>query len=176
VMAVPVNTYSDIRFTPSLPDRLEDAFGCSAGKAFKVWLLTRGVPHRALAFGRGHGVNWMYGDRTAGDATLVVGFGWPVDGFDPTDRAHLEQALHHFFPDAELLEHTTHDWITDAASLGTWVNPVAGESHRLASRTWAPTGRLAFATSDCAREHSGWFEGALVSGADAARAVLNRLS
>ena len=173
VMAVPVNTYSDIRFTPSLPDRLEDAFGCSAGKAFKVWLLTRGVPHRALAFGRGHGVNWLYGDRVDGDTTLVVGFGWPVDGFDPSDSADLEQALHRFFPDAELLEHTMHDWLTDAASLGTWVNPTAGQSGRLTPDTWAPTGRLTFATSDVAAEHSGWYEGALVSGRDAARAVLS---
>ena len=46
-------------------------------------------------------------------------------------RATSQQALHRFFPDAELLEHTTHDWITDSASLGTWVNPIAGESHRL---------------------------------------------
>lgn len=172
VMAVPVNTYSDIRFTPSLPDRLEDAFGCSAGKAFKVWLLTRGVPHRALAFGRGHGVNWLYGDRIVGDDTLVVGFGWPTSDFDPAKRADLEQALHRFFPDAELLEHATHDWLTDSASLGTWVNPRAGESERLTPEAWAPTGRLAFATSDFAAAHSGWFEGALVSGADAARAVL----
>ncbi len=173
VMAVPVNTYSDIRFTPSLPDRLEDAFGCSAGKAFKVWLLTRGVPHRALAFGRGHGVNWLYGDRVDGDTTLVVGFGWPVEGFDPSARVDLEQALHRFFPDAELLEHTTHDWLTDSASLGTWVNPIAGQTHRLTPETWAPTGRLAFATSDFAAEHAGWYEGALVSGRDAARAVLD---
>ncbi|MCZ3386127.1 MAG: FAD-dependent oxidoreductase, partial [Actinomycetia bacterium] len=122
VMAVPVNTYPDIRFTPSLPDRLEDAFGCSAGKAFKVWLLTRGVPHRALAFGRGHGVNWLYGDRTARDDTLVVGFGWPTPGFDPSNRSDLEQALRHFFPDADLLEHALHDWLTDSASLGTWAN------------------------------------------------------
>lgn len=172
VMAVPVNTYSDIRFTPSLPDRLEDAFGCSAGKAFKVWLLTRGVPHRALAFGRGHGVNWLYGDRTARDDTLVVGFGWPTPGFDPSNRSDLEQALRHFFPDADLLEHATHDWLTDSASLGTWANPRAGQSQRLTSETWAPTGRLAFATSDFAAKHSGSFEGALVSGADAARAVL----
>lgn len=176
VLAVPVNTLPDVAFTPALPDRLEGAFGCSAGRASKVWLLTRGVPHRALAFGRGNGLNWLYGDRSHDGTTLVVGFGWPVDGFDPTDRTHLEQALHHFFPDADLLEHTTHDWITDSASLGTWVNPVAGESHRLRSENWAPTGRLAFATSDFAREHAGWYEGALVSGADAARAVLQQLA
>jgi monoamine oxidase len=172
IMAVPINTLSDIRFTPSLDDRLEDAFGGNAGRAFKVWMLTRGVPEHALAFGKGAGLNWLYGDRATDDRGLTIGFGWPVDGFDPDDSAHLERALRHFFPDAELLEHTTHDWISDAASLGTWVTAPAGQSHRLTAEAWAPTGRLVFATSDIAAEHSGWFEGALISGRDAARAVL----
>ena len=172
VIAVPVNTLPDIRFTPSLDDRLEDAFGSNAGSAIKVWMLTRGVPERALAFGRGVGLNWLYGDRVVDDQTLVVGFGWPVDGFDPSDAAHVDRALRHFFPDAVLLAHTSHDWISDPASLGTWSTPKAGQSDRLTADTWAPTGRLVFATSDVAAEDSGWFEGALVSGRDAARAVL----
>jgi hypothetical protein len=100
VLAVPVNTLSDIRFTPSLPDRLEDGFGSSSGRAIKVWLLTRGVPQGALAFGRGQGLHWFYGDRVVDGATLVVGFGWPADDFDPTDHGHLQSALRHFFPDA----------------------------------------------------------------------------
>ena len=37
-------------------------------------------------------------------------------------------------------------------------------------RIFRPFGRLAFATSDFAERDSGWFEGALVSGAAAARA------
>jgi monoamine oxidase len=172
VMAVPVNTLPDIRFTPSLDDRLEDAFGSNAGAATKVWMLARGVPERALAFGRGVGLSWVYGDRVVGDQTLVVGFGWPIDGFDPADGADVERALRHFFPDAALAAHTTHDWLTDPASLGTWSTPKAGQSHRLIADTWAPTGRLVFATSDVSAEHAGWFEGALVSGRDAARAVL----
>lgn len=172
VMAVPVNTLPDIRFTPSLDDRLEDAFGSNAGSAIKVWMLARGVPDRALAFGRGAGLSWLYGDRVVDGQTLVVGFGWPVAGFDPTDTAQLERALRHFFPDAALLQHTTHDWLTDPASLGTWATARAGQSHRLAPDAWAPTGRLVFATSDVAAEHAGWFEGALASGRDAARVVL----
>ncbi|MFC6236347.1 flavin monoamine oxidase family protein [Longivirga aurantiaca] len=172
VMAIPVTTYSRVRFSPSLPDRLEDAFGCSAGQAFKVWMLTRGVPHRALAFGLGRGLNLLYCDRVVGDNTLVLGIGWPVPGFDPSRREDLECGLQHFFPESELLAHVTHDWLTDPASLGTWVNPIAGQSQRLTPAAWAPTGRLAFASSDFAAEHSGWFEGALVSGTAAARAIL----
>lgn len=172
VMAVPVNTLPAIHFAPSLDGHLADAFGSNAGSAIKVWMHARGVPERALAFGRGVGLSWLYGDRMVDGQTLVVGFGWPVDGFDPTDTAHVERALRHFFPDADLLAHTTHDWLTDPASLGTWATPRAGQAHRLAAESWSPTGRLVFATSDVAAEHPGWFEGALTSGRDAAHAVL----
>ena len=172
VIALPVNVLPHVTFLPALPDRTAAAGGSSAGKAFKVWMLTRGVPHRALAFGRGHGVNWLYGDRVVDDTTLVVGFGWPVDGFDPTDEADLQQALRAFFPDAELLAHTTHDWITDPASLGTWVNTPASDPALLRAESFPPLGRLTFATSDFASRDAGWFEGALVSGAEAAQALL----
>jgi len=172
VVAVSVNTLPRIRFEPAPPTTTSEAFGMSAGKAVKVWLLTRGVPLRSLAYGRGVGLNWMYGDRLLDDATLVVGFGWPVKGFDPDDAADLQRALHAFYPDAELIAHITHDWIGDDASLGTWVNTPAGNPELLRAENFRPFGRLGFATSDFAERDAGWFEGALVSGAAAAKSTL----
>jgi monoamine oxidase len=175
VVAVPANVLNDITFDPPVPERTREGFGASSGKAFKVWLLTRGVPVRSLAFGRGVGVHWMYGDRAHGvdgEQTLVVGFGWPVDGFDPTSHTDLERALHAFHPDAELLAHTTYDWIGDPASKGTWVNTPADRPEVLREDRFPPFGRVAFATSDFAAHEAGWFEGALVAGAAAARALL----
>jgi monoamine oxidase len=177
VVAVPANVLPDLDFEPDVPERTREGFGSSSGKAFKVWLLTRGVPLRSLAFGRGFGVNWMYGDRSHGadgGQTLVVGFGWPIDGFDPTSTADLERALRAFHPDAELLAHTTHDWISDPSAKGTWVNTPADRPEVLRDDRFPPFGRVAFATSDFAAHEAGWYEGALVSGADAARAVLSR--
>ena len=177
VMAVPVNTLPDIRFTPSLPDRLEDAFGRSAGRAFKVWLLTRGVPHRALAFGRGHGVNWLYGDRTAGDTTLVVGFGWPVDGFDPTDRAAPRAGAAPLLPGrrAARAHHARLDHrLRQPRHVG---QPDRGRVAPPGVRdTGHPPDDSRSPRPTSPREHAGWYEGALVSGADAARAVLDQLA
>ena len=174
VVAVPANVLTDITFDPPVPERTREGFGASSGKAFKVWLLTRGVPVRSLAFGRGVGVHWMYGDRAHGvdgEQTLVVGFGWPADGFDPTSPTDLERALHAFHPDAGLVAHTTYDWIGDPASKGTWVNTPADRPEVLRDDRFPPFGRVAFATSDFAANEAGWFEGALVSGAAAACAL-----
>jgi monoamine oxidase len=177
VVALPVNVLPDVAFSPAPPEGTRRGFGVSAGRAIKVWLLARGVPLRSLAFGRGHGINWLYGDRAHGDGlTLVVGFGWPVDGFDPTDPGHVARALQAFHPDAEYVAHTTYDWIGDPASRGTWVNTPAGEPDRLRAHQFPTFGRVAFATSDFASREAGWFEGALVSGRDAAQAVQPLLS
>ncbi len=165
VIAVPVNTLPGITFSPPLRERTQQAFGSSAGKAMKVWMLARGVPEHSLAYGLGDGLNWLYGDRTVDDASLVIAFGWPIDGFDAADHKHVERALNAFYPDAELLAFTSHDWIADPHSLGTWVNTPADDPALLRADNFSPTARLAFATSDFAERDAGWFEGALVSGA-----------
>jgi monoamine oxidase len=179
VVAVPVNVLPDLRLDPPVPARTREGFGASSGAAFKVWLLTRGVPVGSLAFGRGHGVHLLYGDRPhgeTGDQTLVIGFGWPVDGFDPASTADLEQALAAFYPEAELLAHTTYDWISDPASKGTWVNTPADRPEVLRADRFPLHGRIAFATSDIASAEAGWYEGALVSGAAAAQDLLRLLA
>ncbi|HVQ86743.1 MAG TPA: NAD(P)/FAD-dependent oxidoreductase [Actinomycetes bacterium] len=169
IVAAPVNTLPNIAFDPMPPTSTSAAFGQSAGKAIKVWLLTRGVPPRSLAFGRGESLNWFYGDRDLDGNTLVVGFGWPIDGFNADDTEHIQRALHTFYPDAELLAHIRHDWIHDPSAQGTWVNTAAGNPSALRADNFKPFGSVAFATSDFASDHSGWFEGALVSGSQAAR-------
>lgn len=171
IVATPVNVWPQIAFEPALPARVSDAAGASSGKAVKVWMMTTGVPERALAYGRGDGLHWLFGDRVVDGHTLVVGFGWDDPTFNPDDHAQIERALTAFFPDATLVSHSWHDWVTDDASLGTWVNSPAGRPEVLDARRFGPAGRLAFATSDIAAEHSGWFEGALVSGRDAAAAI-----
>lgn len=179
VLAVPLNVLPDLALDPPAPETARRAFGSSAGAAIKVWLLTRGVPVGSLAFGRGHGVHLMYGDRpygVDGEQTLVVGFGWPAAGFDPTSTDDLQRALAAFHPGAELVAHTTYDWIGDPASRGTWVASPAGRPEVVAAENFPRHGRVVFATSDIATEQSGWYEGALVSGAAASRQLLALLA
>jgi monoamine oxidase len=168
VVALPVNTLARVDFEPPLPSQTVAGFGSNSGKAIKVWLLARGVPPRSLAFGRGFGLHWFYGDQSIADATSVIAFGWPSEGFDPHSGEHLARALQAFYPEAEILGHASHDWIADPYSLGTWVNTPAGLPNVLDTENFAPCGRLAWATSDIASQHSGWLEGALTSGAQAA--------
>jgi monoamine oxidase len=79
------------------------------------------------------------------------------------------------FPNARVLSHDWHDWVDDPFARGTWVAAPAGHEAGLSASNWQMEGPIAFASSDYAREQAGWFEGAVISGEDAAEAVL-RLS
>jgi monoamine oxidase len=173
ILALPVNVLPGIGFEPALPAATAEALGSNAGRARKVWLRARGVPPGVLAAGAGEGLHWMYADRVLeGGDVLLLAFGYEDPAFDPAVPAHVERALHAFFPEAELIASDHHDWIADPWSLGTWATATVGKAELLTAERFPPCGRVAFATSDVAAHEPGWIEGALASGADAARWVL----
>ncbi|HEV8156859.1 MAG TPA: NAD(P)/FAD-dependent oxidoreductase [Gaiellales bacterium] len=172
VLALPLNCLPQISFAPALPPRLAEAAGANAGRAVKVLMLARGVDPHGIAVGIGLGLNWLYADTAEDGCTLVTGFGWQDDRFDPAAHVHVERALRAFHPDAELVDWVQHDWIADPASRGTWLTAPAGRIDLVSPDRFEPVGCVAFAGSDMARQHAGWFEGALVSGAAAAAHVL----
>lgn len=176
VIAVPLNCLATIRFTPELPAPAREAAGANAGAAVKVLMLARGVPPHGIAAGVGPGLNWLYAHEARDGATLVTGFGWVDEVFDPGDPEHVSRALLAFFPEADLVEHAWHDWNADPASRGTWLTAPAGRLDLVDPGRFAPVGSLAFAGSDVAQEEAGWFEGALRSGAAAAAHVRDALA
>lgn len=171
IVAVPLNCLPAIRFTPGLPSPVAESAGANAGAAVKVVIRARGVQPHGIAVGAGPGLNWLYADGEQTGETIVTGFGWQDERFDPANRMHVDRALRAFFPEAELVDWLTHDWIADPASRGTWLTAPAGRVELVDPSRFAPFGLLVFAGSDMASEEAGWFEGALRSGAAAARRV-----
>jgi monoamine oxidase len=175
VVAVPINCLSAIAFEPPLPARVREAAGANAGAALKVVLLARGVAPHGIAAGIGHGLHWWYVDDEVEGLVRITGFGWETGDFDAASRAHVARALAAFFPEAELVDHLSHDWIADDAARGTWLTSPAGCLDLVDPARFRPHGRIVFAGADVAERHAGWFEGALASGADAARDLAARL-
>jgi monoamine oxidase len=171
VAAVPVNVLDRIAFQPPLPPRTEEAVGSNAGAAVKLWLSARGVEPDTLAVGAGEGLHWLRTDRAHSDGTLIVGFGPATPAFDPSQRSHVERALGAFFPEAELVAWTWHDWNADPFARGTWATATPGKPELLTHARFPRHGRVVFATSDVAPRDAGWIEGALAAGAAAAADV-----
>jgi monoamine oxidase len=105
-------------------------------------------------------------------ASYIVAFGLMQAGNDPSDPAWVKAQAAKLFPNARVLSHDWHDWVDDPFARGTWVAAFAGHEEGLSAANWQPEGAIAFASSDYAREQAGWFEGAVISGEDAADAVL----
>lgn len=174
VVAVPINVLPHVRIEPALPPAARSLAGANAGRGIKVWVRARGVAPGSLAAGRGRGLHWIYADRQlSGGDVLALGFGYEDASFDPRDAAAVREAVRAFWPEAEVLAHAAHDWNADRYARGTWLTEFPG---RPVTAPGVPAGdaRLVLAGSDVAAREAGWIEGALLSGADAARLILDR--
>lgn len=173
ILALGVNQLGAVRFAPVLPPGKATAIATGhGGRAFKIWAKLRGVPVGTLVTGDGSGIELAFAERASGDgATLVVGFGIAGDAARPGDPEWVRAQLGRLFPNAQMLACDGHDWVADPWARGTWVSAYAGREPGLEPANWGMEGRLAFASSDIARDQAGWFEGAVISGEDAANAV-----
>jgi monoamine oxidase len=187
LIATGLNPMAGLRFSPALPPVQSDAVRRGhAGRAVKLWAKVRGVAPGILATGGGNGIEWMFAERVTRDgATLLVGFGVEGEGDDAWVKSHSDvaktmgdaatDAVARFFPEAELVAADWHDWNRDPFSRGAWVTSRLGAESDLSHETWKRHGRLAFASSDISPEGAGWFDAAAISGAAAAREIMDLL-
>ncbi|HET6509117.1 MAG TPA: NAD(P)/FAD-dependent oxidoreductase [Baekduia sp.] len=169
VVAVPLNVWKDISFTPALSAG-KTAFTQEelAGKAVKVWVQARTTPRFFAGLGWNTPLQWLSTEFERDEGAVMVGFGISQGDVDAGDRASVEAAVKAYVPDAEVLDWWSEDWNGDPYSQGTWTAFRPGQISRLAAAGRASEGRLAFATADVAIGFSGWIEGAIESGATAA--------
>jgi lysyl oxidase-like protein 2/3/4 len=156
--------------SPGQRDAIADGHG---GRSFKLWLKAEGS-RRHAGDRRWQQYRIPFAERKAEDgSTLIVAFGLINETNHPGDPAWVRAQAARLFPNARLIAHDWHDWVDDPFARGTWVAALAGREAGLLSSNWQPEGRIAFASSDYARDQAGWFEGAVISGEDAADAVLD---
>lgn len=165
VIAVPVNTLLRIRFTPALPDDVEQlARERHAGRVVKVWAH---VPDSVAGDGS---TGWpgMAESYTfhGGEGLALGGFltASPSPGQQSDDfRREVEQR----FPGLSLGALKWHDWNDDVHALGPWHCARPGQ-HEALLRLAESRPPIVFAGGDLSGEWVGWMDGAITSGRDAA--------
>jgi monoamine oxidase len=171
VVAIPLNTWHAVEFSPELSAAKREAAGeRHAGRAVKAWALAVDVPDHLAGIGS-EAYNWLQEEFVVPEGRLLVGIGSSAEQLDGSDRGQVEQAVRRFVPEARVIASDGHDWNADEFSQGTWAAYRPGQLSRLHSALQEPEGRLYFAGGDIAPRWPGMMAGAIESGSKAAEDV-----
>lgn len=173
VIAVPLNTLHQIRFSPELSrDKREMASERQASHGFKLWVRVGGhMGEIVLAPSTSAITDIGAQARTADGDTLCLAFGSDSSRLDPTDPAAVAEAINRLLPDHEVLDTYAHDWTADEFSQGTWSSFRPNQITCHLAALQQPEDRVFFAGSDIADGWNGNIDGAIESGLAAARSV-----
>ncbi|MFF1832501.1 flavin monoamine oxidase family protein [Paenarthrobacter sp. NPDC058040] len=175
VVALPVNTLSDVSFDPPLNSGKQALFGEGhAGHGYKFFALVEGVQEniQAVGWGLNSGVTYLATAAKIDGNSLLVGFAHPAEGFSPLDLDDVQRAVEDYLPGARVLAVDGYDWNTDDYSQGTWISPRPGQLTGLNTSPSSDEGRLYFAGADLALRWFSWVEGALETGYEAAHRLI----
>ena len=173
VVTVPLNTLSQIRFTPELsPVRRAAAQERQASHGSKVWVHVRGdLPEPLFATAPDdHVLQYLHTEVLMPDGQIMVGFGWDAASLDVTSVDAVREPVRALLgEDVEIVAVDGHDWLADEFSRGTW--PVLRPGQMVGALRGAPAagGHVLFAGSETADGWNGFIDGAIESGVRAAR-------
>jgi monoamine oxidase len=175
VVAVPINVLGAIAFSPPLSESKRQAIALGqASRGIKIFIHARGEARLENSIRPGHPFGYLGTEVLLGDGTqLLIGFGPDAERCDATDLVAVQNQLDAILPGYEVLDATTHDWLADEFSRGTWAihRPGWYEHHHAAMQL--PERRVLLAGSDLANGWAGFIDGAIESGLKAgARAAL----
>ncbi|MBS1878390.1 MAG: FAD-dependent oxidoreductase [Actinobacteria bacterium] len=177
VVAVPIALWPEIEFAPALPaDKLEPARRGHPGRMKKTWMIVEGIPDNLYASGWGTEFVQMFPEGADRDGLVTLGMCAPPSDLDPHDLEAVTRAVRQLAPEGRVLATDLEDWATDPFARGTWYVPPPGVLSGYHSALGRAEGRLSFAGADVAVRWIGWIDGALETGARAAREAIARLA
>jgi monoamine oxidase len=177
VVAVPINTWANIEFSPALSDgKQQFTSERLAGRDVKIWIQARNVPRYFASLAWGAPLEWLSTEFERDEGSIMVGFGYNGALIDPTDAQSVERAVETVVPEAEVVTSWSEDWNASPYSLGTWTAFRPGQITRLAADSRKAEGHLVFANADVAIGFSGWIDGAIESGTAASATLADILN
>ncbi|WP_367136877.1 flavin monoamine oxidase family protein [Saccharothrix sp. HUAS TT1] len=176
VVAIPVNTWRTISFSPGLPlaHRRASAQTMGVPRATKLMIRIAGDLGDVTAIGtEGSTMSWVMPQaRLDNGDLLLVGFSTDPT-INPADVAGVQSRLRTILPGATVRGARGHQWESDPYALGGWGLRRPGQLIGLWPDVEQPHGRVAFATGDIASGWNGAFiDGAIESGYRAAAQAL----
>ncbi|MEV4918538.1 NAD(P)/FAD-dependent oxidoreductase [Streptomyces tirandamycinicus] len=175
VVAVPVNVWPTIKFSPSLPAAHTTAGsqGIAVPNAYKMFIHAKAGAGKFSAQGAegGSPIPMLMPFKETSQGLLYVAFSTDPT-LDPADKAQVASAVRQLGAELDIIEVRAHDWGRDPYARGGWAFRKPGQLTSLYPSIHNTSGRVAFASGDVANGWSGFLDGAVESGLRAARQTL----
>ncbi|GHJ40947.1 NAD(P)/FAD-dependent oxidoreductase [Streptomyces sp. TS71-3] len=175
IVAVPVNLWKTITFSPGLPAEYTSVSkaGIGAPNVKKIFMK---VSDSSIGTFIGHPPEGFPLSTTVPEAQLPDGstlmFAFSSDpSLNGADPAAVQSVLREMAPGIKVLSTKVQTWGADPYSLGGWACRQPGMLTGPYRTIQQPRGNIAFATSDIATGWSGYIDGAVESGMTAAKQV-----
>lgn len=174
LVTAPLHVLGRIDFEPALSSPIRAAIEHGqAGRGVKVWFKIVGDTTPFVALGEPDwSLNFLQGEYPVEDGIVVIGFGPDADAIDVNDLEHVTAAVHRLLPDADVVACTGHDWVADPYAGETWPMHVPGHFRDSFPALVEGAGPVRFAGSDYAVGWGGFIDGAIESGVQQARRII----
>lgn len=175
ICTLPLGALGTVAFEPSLPAAAMKGIGeGQVSKGIKVWITVMGEVEPFVALGSaGWPLNFAQAEYRQDGNTILVAFGPDTARLDATDVRQVQAAIDLLAPDLAVLDVASHDWTADPLSGETWPMHRRGFLTEALSSFQQPHGNLVFAGSDYANGWGGFIDGAIESGLEAVRSIVN---
>jgi monoamine oxidase len=178
VVACPINTLGDIEFSPKLPPQVHEMIDAkNPVMAGKLWIRVKGEvkPFSILAPIGKSSINTARTEKYFNGDTILMCIVSDAAAFDDKDYAAVQATLRNFIPDIEVIDTAYHNWVSDEFSKGAWMMHRPGYVTTAAPQMRKSHGRVHFAGADIAALDVTAIEGAMETGAVAARDISIKL-
>lgn len=172
VWATPLNTWSDVDFKGLSAPKAAAAKEKHIGGHHKLWMRARNVPSGIYGISYESAFKSLIHHTSLDNGESIFFAMVQHTQIDVDDEIAVEAELQKFVPEAELLETFYEDWINSEFSQGTWIESRPGFLVDYVPHFDKPEGLIQFAGADVNRRWLSWMAGAVASGKDAARAIL----
>ncbi len=168
ILALPLNVLKNIAFAPPLAAPIKSIISEGhAGRTVKFWALAQGESLLEECFIHGHSFRLTYAKPIGKDHYLICAQAL-IDEVQDTSEAALKALFAEIYPGQNILEVAMHDWTSDPLALGSWHAGRPGQEAALRAMR-EPFGNIIFCGGDFSDNWSGWIEGTILSGANAAQ-------
>ncbi|KAJ5767754.1 monoamine oxidase [Penicillium manginii] len=176
---VALNTIGDIKITPDIPPRVRQMIDQkNPVMGGKIWARVKGEiqPFSGFASVSKSPINVARVESRYNGDTLILCMCSDVRTICADDREAVQAALREFVPDIQVIDTASHNWVTDEFSKGAWMMHRPGHLTQGALQMRQPHGRVHFAGGDIALPVVTSIDGAMGTGAAAARDVASGLA